>query len=927
MAPLILLVEDDVLNCESTSRFLTYEGFRVITAVDGVQAVTMAQAHMPDLILMDMGLPVLNGWQATQQLKAAPETRDIPIVALTAYAMAEDRERAFMVGCDDYETKPVIFTRLKTKIRALTDIAMADPDPEMEVNSQTIKKQQTVLIMDDDPGMQMVLETALREAGYQVVLANDGQEGIEKLRSLKPDLVISDIMMPQMDGIETFQRIKEQLEDDGIPIFIMTALNRKPWFADLEAEGAVILQKPFEIDQFLQLVNDMLDDGELLSLLKAVATTGEQTLVLISTSHAPVDMKTLILEKVIFLPNAHYIFPTSESEAVAIVSTAGVEETIYTMVESFYERLSSTNEEARLSFSWSSGPDVSINTLIEDVAQELVERRESQGITITRTPDILQYQPGRSNLEQRYDQARIQLTELKRRFNVNQFIREDQLRSEIEQMTAVFNHDLTGGLGALRDAIARVSAQAHTLPFDFQQLISRMRQHVQICVAWQRSVMELGSGKALQFQNVDLATFLKDTLLMVKEHFNLSIQIHVGLPVPTSVSIDTEAMLVTCVHYLVAAQLAGAQNLHVGIERHSGPSSFTIIFQDDGMAMQRELALNAHSPFMLNSQQQMPIRVLAILPRMLAQQNIGLKTRTNDSALLVVLDRSADEVVVSIDKLHQRIIAITKQITDIEAQIETAVARQQRSAVNARDILAPYIHEIERHVDAIAVESEPLQSLDPIDPVESQRIRRLSLYCYLLVRNITLALQGTTLPVETVDINEQIRQVIEILEHKLAYVHISLHLAQPAPIVSIASVEIKQLLMNVIKNAAEATKSGGRISITTQTDSDRVIISIQDTGIGIHPKHRNDIFKLHFSTKGRGKNSGVGLYAVAAIVQRAGGCIRIASAYREGDRIQSWRRGFRRPLHWRSTGTLIEIELTTANKGTNYAEASSYTHS
>lgn len=116
----------------------------------------------------------------------------------------------------------------------------------------------TILIMDDDLAMQTVLEIALREAGYQVVLANDGQEGIEKLRTLKPALVISDIMMPQMDGVETFQRIKEQLQDGGIPIFIMTALNRKPWFADLEAEGAVILQKPFEIDKFLRLVDDML---------------------------------------------------------------------------------------------------------------------------------------------------------------------------------------------------------------------------------------------------------------------------------------------------------------------------------------------------------------------------------------------------------------------------------------------------------------------------------------------------------------------------------------------------------------------------------------------------------------------------------------------------------------------------------------------
>jgi two-component system OmpR family response regulator len=123
---------------------------------------------------------------------------------------------------------------------------------------QRMEQKKTILIMDDDLALQTVLEIALREAGYQVVLANDGQEGIEKLTTLNPDLVISDIMMPQMDGVETYQRIKEQLQDNGIPIFIMTALNRKPWFADLEAEGAVIIQKPFEIDQLLRLVRDML---------------------------------------------------------------------------------------------------------------------------------------------------------------------------------------------------------------------------------------------------------------------------------------------------------------------------------------------------------------------------------------------------------------------------------------------------------------------------------------------------------------------------------------------------------------------------------------------------------------------------------------------------------------------------------------------
>jgi CheY-like chemotaxis protein len=116
---LILLVEDDLLNREMIGRYLLLQGFEVITAIDGAQAVALALAQLPDLILMDMGLPILSGWQATAQIKAAASTREIPIVALTAYAMAEDRDRAYTVGCDEFETKPVNFLQLKAKIEAL----------------------------------------------------------------------------------------------------------------------------------------------------------------------------------------------------------------------------------------------------------------------------------------------------------------------------------------------------------------------------------------------------------------------------------------------------------------------------------------------------------------------------------------------------------------------------------------------------------------------------------------------------------------------------------------------------------------------------------------------------------------------------------------------------------------------------------------
>ncbi|HSV55372.1 MAG TPA: response regulator [Burkholderiaceae bacterium] len=117
--PKILLVEDNELNRDMLSRRLLRRGFEVIMAVDGAQALTSAAHDKPDLILMDMSLPVIDGWEATRQLRANGATRAIPVIALTAHAMSGDRERSLQAGCDEFETKPVEFERLLTKMQAL----------------------------------------------------------------------------------------------------------------------------------------------------------------------------------------------------------------------------------------------------------------------------------------------------------------------------------------------------------------------------------------------------------------------------------------------------------------------------------------------------------------------------------------------------------------------------------------------------------------------------------------------------------------------------------------------------------------------------------------------------------------------------------------------------------------------------------------
>ncbi len=115
----ILLVEDNEMNRDMLSRRLERKGYEVLLAVDGQSGVEIAQSHTPDLVLMDMSLPILDGWEATRQLKAAEATCLIPVIALTAHAMSSDRDKALEAGCDDYDTKPIDLPRLLGKIEAL----------------------------------------------------------------------------------------------------------------------------------------------------------------------------------------------------------------------------------------------------------------------------------------------------------------------------------------------------------------------------------------------------------------------------------------------------------------------------------------------------------------------------------------------------------------------------------------------------------------------------------------------------------------------------------------------------------------------------------------------------------------------------------------------------------------------------------------
>ncbi len=344
--PKILLVEDNEMNRDMLSRRLIRKGYQVVLALDGQSGVEMAESEAPDLILMDMSLPILDGWEATRRLKANQATQRIPVIGLTAHAMSSDREKALDAGCNDYDTKPVELSRLLGMIETLlgTPIdAVAEepqgattplasdvttlplpapllhalrtslnqiigysamlleqaheegqptflpdlkrtqsagfelltlindnfraikasnpptwtPQPEPQESIDLTKdsapckpvpagSQGLILIVDDIEGNRDMLSRSLQRQGYVIAVAETGRQALSKIASAPFDLVLLDIVMPEMDGITVLKQLKADPALRHIPVIMMSALdelNAALHCIELGAED--YLQKPF----------------------------------------------------------------------------------------------------------------------------------------------------------------------------------------------------------------------------------------------------------------------------------------------------------------------------------------------------------------------------------------------------------------------------------------------------------------------------------------------------------------------------------------------------------------------------------------------------------------------------------------------------------------------------------------------------------
>ncbi len=256
----ILLVEDNENNRDMLTRRLQKKGFEILTAVDGQQGIDIAEQAQPDLILMDMGLPVLDGWEATRQIKSNKNTMEIPIIGLSAHAMSADRKKAIDAGCCDYDTKPVDIDRLMKMITRNINIEPS-LSPKVVSKTQTFTKARNkkvvVLVADDDDNCLNLIDRFLENEACEIILARDGFEAWKLLDSAQYefDVAILDRQMPGLNGFELLQKMKKVERLREIPVIFQTGLINVDDIRDgMQAGAYYYLTKPYVRRSLISIV-------------------------------------------------------------------------------------------------------------------------------------------------------------------------------------------------------------------------------------------------------------------------------------------------------------------------------------------------------------------------------------------------------------------------------------------------------------------------------------------------------------------------------------------------------------------------------------------------------------------------------------------------------------------------------------------------
>lgn len=256
----ILVIEDNELNLKLINSLLEIGHYESIQATDAESGIQLAEQNHPDLILMDIQLPGMDGLSATKILKADPHLKNIPVVALTAHAMVGDEERAKKAGCDGYLAKPIDTRNFLETIAQYLNGDNGDGQKAEIRKAKHLRKKHKILIVDDDRLNVKLLSTAFCPEQFETFTAYGGEEALEKVVKESPDLILLDIKMPDLDGIEVTRRLKHNPDTKHIPIILVTGLDEKESKSKgLKAGADEFLRKPVSRVEIQTRVRSLLD--------------------------------------------------------------------------------------------------------------------------------------------------------------------------------------------------------------------------------------------------------------------------------------------------------------------------------------------------------------------------------------------------------------------------------------------------------------------------------------------------------------------------------------------------------------------------------------------------------------------------------------------------------------------------------------------
>ncbi|MCG8463024.1 MAG: response regulator, partial [Holophagales bacterium] len=261
----ILLVEDNDMNRDLISRKLVRRGFEVSLASDGAAGVEATVRERPDLVLMDIGLPVLDGYEATRLIKENPEVRHIPVVGLSAHAMSGDSEKAMAAGCDDYDTKPIEWPRLLGKIQSLLERAASRAEESGEVGhteTAPASAERHILLVHESPLHREMLAGRLAGRDFGLVTASSAREALDRLGERAWDALIVDIGLGEVEGQLGIEVLRSHPRGQEPPLLLLAPVDRAQDAASLLGAGAdeMILQ-PFRPEELLHRLNRLLAPG------------------------------------------------------------------------------------------------------------------------------------------------------------------------------------------------------------------------------------------------------------------------------------------------------------------------------------------------------------------------------------------------------------------------------------------------------------------------------------------------------------------------------------------------------------------------------------------------------------------------------------------------------------------------------------------